>query len=119
MDQVSNISMRLKQALENSNMTNTELSENTHISLSLLSKYLSGVCEPKKNNLHAIANVLQVNPFWLLGYDVPMRDEIFSLKEEAIRNILEKLNDYQIEKVLAFIEDYILDPKLTSKQESK
>lgn len=37
-----------------------------------MSQYISGAFEPKNDRLYLIAQALDVNPVWLMGYDVPM-----------------------------------------------
>ena len=53
-------------------MKQSELCEKTKIPKSAISQYLSGAFEPKQDRLHIIANALDVDPVWLMGYDVPM-----------------------------------------------
>jgi transcriptional regulator with XRE-family HTH domain len=56
-------------------MKQSELCEKTKISKSVLSEYISGVYEPKQDRLFIIANALNVDPVWLMGFDVPMEKE--------------------------------------------
>lgn len=66
---------RLQKALTIRNMKSVELHEKTEISESLLSKYLSGNAIARQKKLSALADVLDVNEVWLMGYDVPMQKE--------------------------------------------
>lgn len=66
------ISKRLNQALKVRNMRPIELSEKAKISKGAISSYLSGKYLPKSKYVYKIAKVLNVNPVWLLGYDVEM-----------------------------------------------
>jgi len=70
------ISNRLNKALNLRNMKPIELSEKTNIDKGSISCYLSGRYDPKSKNIYKIAKVLDVNPVWLLGYDVPMDNNI-------------------------------------------
>ena len=63
---------RLKRALDARGMNQTELVERTGISKSAISQYLSGVFEPKQNNIYKISRALSVGPTWLMGKDVEM-----------------------------------------------
>lgn len=62
---------RLKIAMEYNNVKLSKLSNQTGISKPLISNYLSGNYEAKQQNIYKIANALNVNPTWLMGYDVP------------------------------------------------
>jgi repressor LexA len=61
---------RLKEALKESDMKQTDLSRATGIDKSLISNYLSGKYKAKQENLHLIANALNVSELWLMGHDV-------------------------------------------------
>ena len=67
---------RLAEALRIRNMKPVELYEKTGISESLLSKYLSGSAVARQKKLTLLADALNVNEVWLMGYDVPMDREI-------------------------------------------
>ena len=68
-------SKRIAKALLLRNMKQSELCERTKIPKSAISQYLSGAFEPKQDRLHIIAMALNVDPVWLMGYDVPMEKE--------------------------------------------
>ena len=72
-------SRRIKQALLARGMKQSELCEKTKIPKSALSEYISGVYEPKQDRLLLIAQALNVDPVWLMGFDVPMEkvEEIY------------------------------------------
>ena len=65
-------SSRLAKALAIRGMKQYELCEKTKIPKSAISQYLSGVFEPKQDRLYLIAQALEVDPVWLMGFDVPM-----------------------------------------------
>lgn len=68
-------SVRLKKALDLRNLKQVDVVEKTGISKSLLSMYINGKAEPRQNNIHKLAKLLNVNETWLMGYDVPMEKE--------------------------------------------
>ncbi len=68
-------SVRLAKALTIRGMKQSELCEKTKIPKSAISQYLSGLFEPKQDRLHIIAQALNVDPVWLMGFDVPMEKE--------------------------------------------
>ena len=65
-------SVRLARALAIRGMKQSELCEKTNIPKSAISQYLSGLFEPKQDRLYIIAQALDVDPVWLMGFDVPM-----------------------------------------------
>ena len=65
---------RLEKALNFRNMKPVELHERTGISESLLSKYLSGNAIARQRKIALISETLNINPVWLMGYDVPMEE---------------------------------------------
>lgn len=66
---------RLKSALELRQMKAIELSNLTGITRGALSSYLSGRWAPKQNNIYKIANALNVEESWLMGYDTPINKD--------------------------------------------
>lgn len=63
---------RLKKALSIRNMTQAELCQKTNIPKSALSEYLKGLYDPKQDRLVILSEALNVDPVWLMGFDVPM-----------------------------------------------
>lgn len=68
-------SVRIKKALSARGMKQSELCERTKIPKSALSEYISGAYEPKQDRLFLMAQALDVDPVWLMGFDVPMVKE--------------------------------------------
>ena len=64
--------VRLRKALSIRNMTQAELCSKVKMSKSTLSEYLSGRYEPKQDRVFILSQALNVDPVWLMGYDVPM-----------------------------------------------
>ena len=67
--------LRLKKALAIRNMKQSELCQKTKIPKSALSEYLKGLYDPKQDRLLLLSEALDVDPVWLMGYDVPMENE--------------------------------------------
>lgn len=65
-------SVRIRKALSIRNMKQADLCEKANISKSTLSEYLSGRYVPKQDKIFLISQALDVDPVWLMGYDVPM-----------------------------------------------
>ena len=67
--------LRLKKALSIRNMTQAELCQKTKIPKSALSEYIKGLYDPKQDRVMILAEALNVDPVWLMGYDVPMEQD--------------------------------------------
>lgn len=67
---IEDFRFRLEKALADNNMKPSELAEKTGISQSTISQYRSGYSKPKDKRLVLIAEVLGVDPAWLMGLDV-------------------------------------------------
>ena len=74
-DPTEKCATRLAKALAIRGMKQHELCEKTKIPKSAISQYLSGLFEPKQDRLYIIAQALDVDPVWLMGFDVPMEKE--------------------------------------------
>lgn len=66
------VGLRIKEALKQRDMTQSELAAKTGISDSKISSYISGRYEPRSDGIEIMAKVLRVDPAWLSGFDVPM-----------------------------------------------
>lgn len=101
-------SIRLDKAMKLRNIKSVELHEKTGISESLLSKYLSGNALARQKKIFALSKALDVNPAWLMGYDVPISDNTRTIEIPILRTInpnislLDKTNikDYTTLKLL-------------------
>lgn len=69
---IEKCSIRISKALSIRGMKQSELCEKTNIPKSAISQYISGTFEPKQDRLFLIAQALDVDPVWLMGFDVPM-----------------------------------------------
>lgn len=66
---------RIMKALALREMKQSELCTLAKIPKSSLSLYVNDAYEPKQDRLYKMAEVLGVDPVWLMGYDVPMERE--------------------------------------------
>ena len=70
---VSTFHERLRKCLNNkTSITATSLADKIGLSKQAISMYASGSRKPKRPTIKAIAEALNVNEAWLMGYDVPM-----------------------------------------------
>ena len=110
-DIVAKCSTRLSQALAARGMKQTDLCNKTGIPKSAISQYISGAFEPKQDRLLLIAQALDVDPVWLMGYDVPMEREQkispdkpeLTEGEKMLLDLFNRLPEEQQELVLQMI----------------
>lgn len=76
---IEKCSTRIARALSIRGMKQSELCEKTKIPKSAISQYISGAFLPKQDRIYLISQALNVDPVWLMGYDVPMEK-----KEEPV-----------------------------------
>lgn len=76
---IDTFSNRLKKALDYSNMRQVDLVEKTGLDKTLVNKYLAGLMKAKQDKLTILADALNVNEIWLMGYDVPIDRNLNSL----------------------------------------
>lgn len=69
---IDNFANRLTKAITLRNIKPIELSEKTGIDKSKISSYMSGRYKAKQDGIHILSQILDVDPAWLMGYDVPM-----------------------------------------------
>lgn len=108
MKTIDTFQKRLEKALIIRNMKPVELHEKTGISESLLSKYLSNNAVARQKKLTLIADALDVNEVWLMGYDVPMEKETSTNNNFRYANHnginTDGLNKDEIEEINRFVE---------------
>lgn len=75
---------RLREGLALRNLQQKDLSDRTGIPKSALSQYCGGSFVPKQNRTALIAEALDVNEAWLMGYDVPMERQQPASTSESI-----------------------------------
>lgn len=63
---------RLQLAITNANMSAQELSKRSGVAKASISQYVNGSHKPSNISSGKLAPILDVNPLWLMGFDVPM-----------------------------------------------
>ena len=63
---------RLNKILDIRNMKQVELCEKTKLSSGLINKYLKGKAFARQDKLSILAEALDTNEVWLMGYNVPI-----------------------------------------------
>lgn len=91
---------RLKEALSLRNMKPIELSEKTGIPKSAISQYMSGYAKPKSDRIFLLAKALHVTEAWLIGYDVDMEKELFTIEvanmDVKLSNMEKRMKEYAL-----------------------
>ena len=115
---------RLRIAMDEKGMKAVELSAKTGIGKSSISQYMNGSHWPDDNRkVGLIAEVLDVNPSWLMGFNVPMHDKKHGYYLEEATMIAKKtLDNSNLQKQTEWIDndgnqqhiEYYTDPE-TSK----
>lgn len=92
---------RLKYAIKIRDVRPVDISKVTGISKTNLSCYMSGKYEAKQDGVEILAKVLDVNPVWLMGYDVPI-DRNYE-KDKIIEINVINLHTNEIIKKIPFV----------------
>lgn len=110
---VSNTSERLRELMELYHLKQIDVARMTGLHKATISYYIKGQREPAQDNIFTIASAFNVDPAWLMGYDVPMQKNVdaedkYNLEsaelvlmvnnDERLKNIIKsfvKLNDTQ------------------------
>lgn len=68
---------RLSEVMEGSSETIYSVAEKVSLKPSTISRYANGLMAPKIPTLYMLADIFNVNPLWLMGYDEPKhRDDL-------------------------------------------
>ena len=106
MDNLYIIKDRINEALMVRNMTRNELADKSGINKGTISRYLRGETIPRSLAIGRIAKALNVNPTWILGYDVPMEGDSMPIEIN-----IELLTTTNQQKLLAYYEG-LLDSQM-------
>lgn len=63
---------RLQRAMAYKNISAVDLAERSGVAIASISQFTHARGRPSQKSAHKLGKVLEVNPLWLLGYDVPM-----------------------------------------------
>ena len=85
-------SQRLRQALDERNISASQLSIECGISKSTMSQYLSGQYAAKNERLERLAQALGCDPRWLMGHDVPMYAETSGSVSESVISVFSAIS---------------------------
>ena len=82
---------RLEEAMRVADKKQIELANETGLSHSTISRYLSGKVEPRRDAIIKLAKALNVSEWWLWGYEVPLSRSPEQKKNDAIVDVVTKL----------------------------
>lgn len=96
------IAKRLQIALTEANISQQELSEKSGVGKSSISHYVNGTHAPSNISAGKMAAVLDVEPLWLMGFDVPKQKISYDFSNpdniESISNFLTDIvTNYDLE----------------------
>lgn len=80
-------SERLHEAMELYGVKSVELCKRTGIPKSAMSQYIGGRITPRNDRLFLLAQALNVDEAWLLGYDVPMKANVVKAVETDLAEL--------------------------------
>ena len=80
---------RLREALNDKKMKAQELADKTEINKASISQYINGSHAPSNLSAGKMAEVLDVTPLWLMGFDAPKEQTTIEV-EELRKKILKK-----------------------------
>lgn len=83
---IESFANRLQKAMNYANMKQVDLVNKTGLDKTLINKYLAGIMKAKQDKLTILADALNVNEVWLMGYDVPMERDLNAYKVDELGN---------------------------------
>jgi transcriptional regulator with XRE-family HTH domain len=97
MTKVAECRERLVELLKINGLTKAEFCRKTGIDNSAMTRYINGERVPRQDKVAAIAEAFNVDPAWLMGYDVPMYNIMkieARIKHAEVDTQLERLQYY-------------------------
>lgn len=77
-------SERLEELMRELDIKATDICKATGIAKSSMSMYMSGERQMRQDKIAVIAETYNVDPAWLMGYDVPMNWEVHKFKTSTV-----------------------------------
>lgn len=91
MERVATTPERLREAMHEVGKKQIDLANETGLSHSTISRYLSGQVEPRQEAIIKLAKALNVSEWWLWGYNVPMTRSSEQKKNDAISSAVVRM----------------------------
>lgn len=90
-ERVATTPERLQEVMTQTGKKQIDLSKETGLSHSTISRYLSGQVEPRQEAMHKLAAALGVSEFYLWGYDVPKTRTPEQKKNDVMVDVVKQL----------------------------
>ena len=102
MKRIAATSERLAEAMQAAGKKQIDVSRETGLSHSTISRYLSGAVEPRQDATIKLAVCLGVSELWLWGYDVPRVRTAEQKRNDDLVQVISKLrNDPEFFEVVS------------------
>ena len=98
---------RFQKAIDDSKMSQSELSRQTGISKSSINEWLKGKYEPKQDKIYLLSKALEVDPSWLMGVS-----NLFDVNER-IMIVYNQLEPSRQKKVYNYANDQLIEQNQT------
>ena len=98
---------RINEALTESGLTAQELANRTGLNKASISQYRNGTHKPSNKTATLIGDVLDVNPLWLMGFDVRKKEPLFFKKTmdyNYIFNYIQTADANKLREIRRYIE---------------
>lgn len=98
---------RINEALAESGLTAQELANKTGLNKASISQYRNGTHKPSNKTATLIGDVLDVNPLWLMGFDVRKKEPLFFKKTmdyNYIFNYIQTADADKLREIRRYIE---------------
>ena len=98
---------RINEALAESGLTAQELANRTGLNKASISQYRNGTHKPSNKTATLIGDVLDVNPLWLMGFDVRKKEPLFFKKTmdyNYIFNYIQTADADKLREIRRYIE---------------
>lgn len=106
---------RLEEAMERRGVKAIDLAAELNCSRGTITRYIQGSVVPKAKRMHEIANILDVQEAWLLGFDVSMdRPDTREKKISEIEKMLQLLQPEHLKIVNGMIQALLGDDSSTT-----
>lgn len=94
---------RFQKVINDSEMSQAELSRQTGISKSSINEWLRGKYEPKQDKIYLLSKALEVDPAWLMG-----ASDLFDMNKH-IMSIYNQLEPSRQEKVYNYANNQLIE----------
>ena len=97
---------RIAIAMQMAGKRQADLSNETGLNKSTISRYVSGQSEPKADAINRLASALNVSEMWLWGYDVPMeRTSIQKKNDQLVKLVVRMRSDERFAEAVKMLDE--------------